>query len=128
MKFERVQKKTAWTEADRERRRKIREQFADKPSVEELVRRGEISGNPTTMETYLTVKLLLSELRKAREAAGLSLADLAERCGIDRSALCRLENGQQSNPTVETLSRYARGLGKQLAWVIQEAQITTLDQ
>ncbi|HQU42849.1 MAG TPA: helix-turn-helix domain-containing protein, partial [Pirellulales bacterium] len=53
-------------------------------------------------------------LRKCREAAGVSLASLSERTGIDRAALSRLETGAQDNPTINTLQRYAFALGKQI--------------
>jgi ribosome-binding protein aMBF1 (putative translation factor) len=61
------------------------------------------------------------DLRREREARGLSLADVADRSGIDKAALSRLENGQQPNPTVNTLARYARALGKRLALTLEEA-------
>jgi ribosome-binding protein aMBF1 (putative translation factor) len=56
------------------------------------------------------VKLLKAE----RERMGLSLADVADRTGIERSNLSRLENEAEANPTVATLSRYADALGKRL--------------
>ncbi|MEX2172405.1 MAG: helix-turn-helix transcriptional regulator [Pirellulales bacterium] len=55
---------------------------------------------------------LLVQLKAAREAKGLSLADLTELTGMDRSALSKLETGQRANPTVETLVRYAEAVGK----------------
>jgi ribosome-binding protein aMBF1 (putative translation factor) len=60
------------------------------------------------------------ELRREREARGLSLADVAERSGIDKAALSRLENGQQLNPTINTLNRYACALGKRLVLSLEE--------
>ncbi len=57
---------------------------------------------------------LLKQLRAAREARGMSLADLTSRTGMDRSALSKLETGQRPNPTIETLSRYAEAVGKRL--------------
>jgi DNA-binding XRE family transcriptional regulator len=57
---------------------------------------------------------LLRQLKAAREAKGLSLADVTELTGMDRSALSKLENGQRANPTVETLVRYAEAVGKRL--------------
>jgi len=48
---------------------------------------------------------LLMQLKAAREAKGLSLSDLTELTGMDRSALSKLETGQRVNPTVETLVR-----------------------
>jgi DNA-binding phage protein len=57
---------------------------------------------------------LLRQLKVAREAKGLSLADVTELTGMDRSALSKLETGQRANPTVETLVRYAEAVGKRL--------------
>lgn len=57
---------------------------------------------------------LLKQLKTAREAKGLSLADLTELTGMDRSALSKLETGQRPNPTLETLARYAEAVGKRL--------------
>ena len=57
---------------------------------------------------------LLMQLKAAREAKGLSLADLTELTGMDRSALSKLETGQRANPTVDTLVRYAEAVGKRL--------------
>lgn len=57
---------------------------------------------------------LLRELKAAREAKGLSLADLTRITGMDRSALSKLETGQRPNPTVETLVRYAQAVEKRL--------------
>src|SRR2546423_1295570 len=60
------------------------------------------------------VRGLLCQLRAKREQKGFSLADLRQLTGMDRSAIAKLENGQRANPTVATLSRYARALGKRL--------------
>ena len=57
---------------------------------------------------------VISQLKVAREAKGLSLADVTELTGMDRSALSKLETGQRANPTVETLVRYAEAVGKRL--------------
>ena len=57
------------------------------------------------------VEGLLAELKAMREAQGLSLTDVMERTGMDRSAISRLESGQRPNPTIDTLIRYAEALG-----------------
>jgi DNA-binding XRE family transcriptional regulator len=114
MDFERVQKKIDWTEEDRARHKAIREKFKDKPTYEQLVASGEVSGQPVPLGLYLTLGALLHEMRKIREEAGLSLTDVAERSGIDKGALSRLETGKQLNPTMDTLVRYATAVGKQL--------------
>jgi hypothetical protein len=53
-------------------------------------------------------------LKTERVAQGLSLSDIETRTGIAKSALSKLENDLDSNPTVTTLTRYAEALGKRL--------------
>ncbi len=60
------------------------------------------------------IQELLSQLRAAREAMGLRLADITDLTGMDRSALSKLETGQRANPTVETLVCYAEAVGKRI--------------
>jgi DNA-binding XRE family transcriptional regulator len=67
------------------------------------------------------LQALLEQLKAARQAKGLSLADLTERTGMDRSALSKLETGQRPNPTIETLVRYAEAVGKRLVLTLAEA-------
>lgn len=50
-------------------------------------------------------------LRALRVDAGVGLAELAHRSGIARSHLYRLENGESSEPTADTLMRIAQVLG-----------------
>jgi transcriptional regulator with XRE-family HTH domain len=57
---------------------------------------------------------VMQSLKVAREAKGLSLADIHQKTGIDRSALSKLENVTNENPTIETLLRYAEIVGKRL--------------
>ena len=64
---------------------------------------------------------LLKQLKAAREEKGLSLSDVTELTGMDRSALSKLETGQRPNPTIETLVRYAEAVGKQLVVSLTEA-------
>jgi DNA-binding XRE family transcriptional regulator len=73
------------------------------------------------MATLDHLQELLVQLRAAREAKGLSLSDLTELTGMDRSALSKLETGQRANPTVETLVRYAEAVGKRLVVSLTDA-------
>jgi hypothetical protein len=57
-------------------------------------------------------------LRRERERQGFSLAEVAARARMDKTALRRLESGRQLNPTVNTLTRYVRALGKSLTWTV----------
>jgi transcriptional regulator with XRE-family HTH domain len=83
------------------------------PSPEELIASGQGAQFAFSGE-YPYLRPFLAELKQAREKAGLSLAQVARRCGIDKAALSRLENGQNSNPTLDTLWRYAAAIGKRL--------------
>jgi len=67
---------------------------------------------------------LLRHLKASREAAGLTLADVSARCGIDQPALSRLENGHNPNPTLDTLWRYAAAVGKRLVLTAEDVQDT----
>jgi DNA-binding XRE family transcriptional regulator len=116
------------TAADRERHRQIREQYKDCPSQQELLATGDYEG-PAPLGVFLEMRLAVAELRKARVAARLSLTQVAQRSGIDKTALIRLEKGLQANPTVETLCRYAAAVGKRMAWHrADEANFPALDK
>jgi transcriptional regulator with XRE-family HTH domain len=79
----------------------------------------------TTMGDLVTFRRFVMSLRRERERLGLSLADVAEWAKIDKVSLSQLENGQQLNPTVHTLARYAWALGKGLTWGLTEEKSTT---
>ena len=66
------------------------------------------AGDGTTMGELVSFRRFIMRLRHERERLGLSLNDVAESAKIDKAALSRLENGQQANPTVNTLVRYAQ--------------------
>ncbi len=115
------------TAQDQARHRAIRERFRDEPSLSELVASGEIDvatydrarrlqqAGPPAVDPE-TLAEIGGVLRKERERAGFSLAEMTLRSGIDAPALSRLENGQNPNPTLATLSRYAQALGKRIHW------------
>lgn len=86
---------------------KIREQV-DKELPELVARHHE------RMTAQNQLQDVVSELKASREAMGLSLADVAQLTGMDRSALSKLETGNRANPTVATLIRYAVAVGKTL--------------
>ena len=92
----------------------VREQIAGE--LPELVAR-----HHERTATLDQLELLVGQLKAAREAKGLSLADLTDLTGMDRSALSKLETGQRANPTVETLVRYAEAVGKRLVVSLADA-------
>ncbi len=60
---------------------------------------------------------LLDSLLKARQEAGLSQADVAQRMGTQAPAIARLERALATgkhSPSVATLRKYVKACGKQL--------------
>jgi DNA-binding phage protein len=77
--------------------------------------------DPAWPEDELRLMKFLGDLKAKREEAGLSLAVVAERSGIDQAALSRLENGR-GNPTARTLSRYCHAIGGRITWGFEPVQ------
>jgi predicted transcriptional regulator len=95
------------TDEERIRHRQIRSQVeTEKP---ELIARGR-----RAKAKHKRLREAISVLKATRESMGLSLADLRERTGIEKANLSRLENAANPNPTLETLSRYADAVGKEI--------------
>ena len=75
---------------------------------------------PRLMAECEQAALIVRQLRKAREAAGVSLAELEQRTGIRKSVLSRLENSKAPNSTLATVQRYCEALGKRVAVSIED--------
>ena len=102
--------------------------YEDKPGLEELRRRGDIDAE--AYERAVRARghkptrpfaELIAALKAERERNGLSLSDVAERSGMDRAAIHKLEIGLNKNPTAATLARYADALGKTISWKLSDA-------
>ena len=118
--------KVEFTAEQRAQHQAIRDAFRDwHPGPEELIASGAAARLGLNV-LYAPARELLTELKRAREAAGLTLAEVSKRCGIDQPALSRLENGHNPNPTLDTLWKYAAALGKRL--VLSTDELGTADQ
>jgi DNA-binding Xre family transcriptional regulator len=53
----------------------------------------------------------VAALKSMRQAQGITLTEMAERLGMPKGNLSRLENMDGPNPTIGTLERYASALG-----------------
>ena len=73
------------------------------------------------MQRGVTIQHTIALLKSERLKKGLSLADMKERTGIERSTLSRLENDAEANPTVDTLTKYADAVGKKVLVVLADA-------
>ena len=72
--------------------------------------------NPAFAAAYAEAEVefsVIEAMLRARTEAGLTQAEVAVRAGTTQSAIARLEAGRVS-PSVETLQRYARAVGKRL--------------
>jgi ribosome-binding protein aMBF1 (putative translation factor) len=131
MKAQRIFRANRKTAEERAREKALREKLQkEKPSLEDLVRTGACDPDAVmTMGMYFDVQRALQALKQERKRCGLSIGKVAERSGLDRAVVSRLENGKQENPTVATLMRYAAAIGKRFLWSYEDlaAKVTGRD-
>lgn len=119
---EKQRKTIQWTPEQRAQHQAIRDAFQDwHPGPEELIASGAAAQLGLDV-VHFPAEELLRQLKASREKAGLTLADVSARCGIDQAALSRLENGRTRNPTLDTLWRYAAAVGKRLVLTAEDVQ------
>jgi XRE family transcriptional regulator, regulator of sulfur utilization len=68
--------------------------------------------------TEAAILSLGPRVKALREAGGLSLRDLAERCGVSAPMLSQVERGETS-PTLQIAARIARGLDLRLSQLLR---------
>jgi DNA-binding XRE family transcriptional regulator len=119
MSSKRIHRKTERTPEQQSQLEEIRERFQrEQPGLAELQASGD-AAEAVSQGEYLELRAMLTTLKKHRERQGLSLADVAARSGMDRSAVSRLENGVYVNPTVDTLYRYAEAIGAAIGFSVR---------
>ena len=97
-----------------EKYRRIREMIATEiPEIKEEVR-------AIRQGRQAQIGEAIGLLKAERELRGLSLADIGERTGLSKSAISKLENNEDANPTINTLTKYADALGMVLGIVLTE--------
>ena len=95
--------------------RVVRQQIeAELPEIKQVGREKLVEAIQRGVELQQTVALLKAE----RIRQGLSLTDVNQRSGIEKSTLSRLENEEDANPTIATLSRYASAIGVKLTVIL----------
>jgi DNA-binding phage protein len=99
------------TVEEQERHRRIRELIAEElPDIKQRAQQKLAEA----MWHGIALQHTMAVLKAERMRKGLSLSDIKERTGIERSTLSRLENNAAANPTINTLSRYADAVGKKV--------------
>jgi DNA-binding phage protein len=105
----------------------IQVRYRHRPSLRQLYESGQIDREAYEKASRLRTggpadhpfHDLIATLRAERARQGLSLTEIAERTGIDRAAIHKLEIGLNKNPTFATLARYADALGAQIQWKLE---------
>ena len=101
------------TEDEKAKYRQIRRQVAEEmPDIRQRAK---------AAKPRILLKQVLKALKEERERQGISLADLNERTGLDRGSLSKLENDDDPNVTMNTLIRYAEGMGKTIMVELSDA-------
>lgn len=94
---------------------------AEQRAEEEVVRHqhaanpvGQRPASAINQRSFVATLSLVARFKAVRESQELTLAEVAERMGIDPPALSRLETGKMLNPTLATLYKWAEALGLKL--------------
>jgi DNA-binding XRE family transcriptional regulator len=95
----------------RARAAETRAKISHKPGPAELLTPEELADGAAF---YVELRACIAELKKARETAGLTLKQVAEKTGLAAETLCRLEAGAVTNPTWKTLGLFAEAVGRKL--------------
>jgi Helix-turn-helix domain len=91
----------------------LQERYGSRPGLRSLFESGQIDSAAYEKARRLQAsgppdrpfQELIAALRAERERQDLSLTEVADRCGLDRAAIHKLEIGLNKNPTWATLQR-----------------------
>jgi len=122
MKAVRVFRANQKTTEERVREKAIRDRLQEtKPSLDALIQSGDCDPDAVmTMGMYFDIQRAIQGLKQDRKRSGISIGEVAEKSGLDRAVVSRLENGKQDNPTIATLMRYAAAIGKRFLWSFED--------
>ena len=93
--------------------------------------REELQTSPDYQQVYeeeAAKSELWLQLAEARQAAGLTQADLAKRLGVSQAQVARIEKCGYDAYTLKTLRRYVRALGDGFAFEVRVRQPVATDQ
>src|SRR6266849_10859012 len=77
---------------------------------------------PALVDAALRRRELLRQLATTRQELGLSQTVVAARMNTSQSQVVRLESGDEVDPRLSTLERYAIALGKQIEFRVKPAK------
>ena len=107
------------TEEEKARHRCIREQIQEELPDIKIRAQQQLT---EALQRGIAIQHTMAILKAERVKKGLSLSEMKERTGIERSTLSRLENQEEANPTINTLTRYAAAVGKRVCVVLADIE------
>lgn len=79
------------------------------------------------MNTEITAMTHIGDnIKRIRKQNNISQQELAERCGISKSQISRLESGEQENPQIQTIVAIATALSASLEEVVYGESAETM--
>lgn len=114
--------KIEWTPEQLAEHASIRERYKPgrvPPTVGELVDSGQVSAESVPHAGYMELRRLAHALKARRDELGWGQTEAGERCGLTGPMISNLESGRTINPTLETLYRYALGLGLTIRMAVE---------
>jgi DNA-binding Xre family transcriptional regulator len=91
--------------------------LVDRDEAKSIRERGQVA-----FAHHARLRSVVDDLRAVRIRKKLSLAEVSRRSGIAKSNLSRLENSRHISPSLESLDRYARAVGKTIQIGITSAR------
>lgn len=89
----------------------LRERFKSKPTYEELIASGELTGESIPHAGNVQLRFLAHALKAERNRLGWGQNEAGERSGMSGPVISNIETGKSVNPTLDTLYRYALAMG-----------------
>jgi DNA-binding Xre family transcriptional regulator len=114
-------KRSIVIESTKEQKKAYQETLAEVEAEREEITRRALAALIEQRQFELRIAEIALLLCAARQEKGLSLRQLSDLTGISRPALSRIESGDNKNPTLNTLLRIAKALGKEIVVSLRDA-------
>lgn len=125
-----IRRKRKLTVAEAKRYDRIRAEIAEEyPAGQRSLKQADPKSR-MKLKDFFEIQHAIAALKEERRCQGLSLADVKNISGMDRATLSKLESGKLPNPTVATLTRYARAIGKTIEIRLRDREadpVTSVD-
>ena len=114
-------KRSVVIESTSQQKEAYRKTLAEVEAEREEITRRALAALIEQREIEVYMAQIAQLLSAARQEKGLSIQQLSDLTGISRPALSRIESGDNKNPTLNTLLRIAKALGKEIVVSLRDA-------